>query len=123
MCTACATLPEPAAIAERPDGPLRLSAEERRILAETRPAGWPSRAEIRATFLAWNASLPVPHRLCPKCEGILDPAETHPLLPDICGCCSADRIDQLLMRLATARGRKQVRKALKSLERLRRNVR
>ena len=122
MCTACLET-EPVAIAERPDGPLRLTSEELRILRETRPAEWPSQEQIRADFLAWNASLPSPHPLCPLCEGLLDPRETHPLLPEMCSCCSANVIDALLMELAQARGRKQVKRALKALKRLRRNVR
>lgn len=117
MCVNCMT--NTAALPET--GPLRLTETEAAILAE-KTDRFPTREQIKADFLAWNAARPHPWPLCPECDGIMDTRETHPLLPDICGGCSANVIDKLLMKLAFAKGKKARKKALRRIERLARAV-
>lgn len=93
------------AVGRYPDGPLRLTAEESAILAEMRAA---------------EASDEYPR--CPACGTRLAPDETHPLLPSLCGACSANALDELVMSIATGR-RLRRRRAVRRLRRLARLAR
>jgi hypothetical protein len=85
---------------------------------EAPPVRWRTPEELHADFLRWNAAQPNPLPICPACDVPCDLAESHPLLPTICGLCGTQRIDDLVMNLACARGKKARKKAAKRLRKL-----
>ncbi len=77
-----------------------------------------STAQIRAEFLDWNAEQPNPWPLCPFCDAPFDLAESHPLFPTLCLLCGTQTIDDVVMNLARAKGKKARKRALKAIKAL-----
>jgi hypothetical protein len=81
-------------------------------------AGPPFYAEdARRIALAWNASLPEPSPVCPRCEYFFEPGQRGDLFPRWCCNCEADLLYRCLQRLVRRFGRKATKAKLFALVR------
>jgi hypothetical protein len=79
----------------------------------------PSLAEVEARILERNAARPDPNPTCSACRYPFDPRDGGWLFAGICGTCESNRIEEMVLGLLNAKGRKAVKRALKDLKRLR----
>jgi hypothetical protein len=75
-------------------------------------------ADARRIALAWNASLPDPSPVCPRCEYFFEEGQNGDLRPSWCCNCEADLIDRYIKRLVRRFGRKGARIKLAALARV-----
>lgn len=74
-------------------------------------------ARSRQIALAWNASLPDPSPVCPRCEYFFEEGQNGDLFPSWCCNCEADLLYRVLKRLIRRFGRKGAHAKLAALVR------
>ena len=64
----------------------------------------PSVDALTREYREWNARQTKPLPICPGCKVPMDPQESEPLYPRLCGCCGMTRLYRMILAITEAWG-------------------